>query len=231
MVKQINWKKNNTEVLTQYGDRYEAKKILVTVPAGILKSSEVNKAFIKFNPGLKEISGALNSIGYGPVVKVFFEFKEAFWDTEETGARKLHQSGFIISDTIFTAWWSQLPKKVPILTGWFAGPNVDKMQNMSSNHLIEEAVSALCKIFDAEKSFIEKKINSAFIANWKEDPFSLGAYSYATVETPNAKKVLNRPTDDTIFFAGEALSEDESIGTVEAAFASGLSAAKKILNF
>jgi len=146
MVKQINWKKNNAEVLTQSGDRYEAKKILVTVPAGILKSSEGNNAFIKFNPGLKEISGALNSIGYGPVIKVFFEFKEAFWDPEEADAGKLHRPGFIISDTIFTAWWSQLPKEVPLLTGWFAGPNVDKMHNMSSNHLIEEAVSALCKI-------------------------------------------------------------------------------------
>jgi monoamine oxidase len=101
--------------------------------------------------------------------------------------------------------------------------------DLSNKDIIGQGISALCRIFDAEKIFVQNKIKSAFAANWKEDPFSLGAYSYATVETAASKRILNEPVENIIFFAGEALSEDQSMGTVEAAFASGLAAAKKIL--
>jgi monoamine oxidase len=229
VVKEISWKKNKVAIKTEDGTEYTAAKVLVTVPAGVLKSAESSKAFIKFSPFLKEKIEALNSIGYGSVVKVFYEFKNAFWESSGKNHRRIRQPGIIITNTIFTAWWSQLPKKVPLLTGWFAGPNVDKMQKVNNNDLIEQGIVALSIIFDTKKSFINRKIKSRFVANWKIDPFSLGAYSYATVESTEAKKILNRSVEDTIFFAGEALSDKESMGTVEAAFESGLSAARKIL--
>ncbi|HVO76100.1 MAG TPA: NAD(P)/FAD-dependent oxidoreductase [Ignavibacteriaceae bacterium] len=227
IVKEIKLEKKNAEIMTGDGALLKSNKVLVTIPAGVLNSSPSGKAFIKFFPEIKDKREAFNSIGYGPVIKVFFEFKDAFWESDKD-TRKVSRPGFIITDTLFTAWWSQLPKKIPLLTGWFAGPNVDKM-DLSNKDIIGQGISALCRIFDAEKIFVQNKIKSAFAANWKEDPFSLGAYSYATVETAASKRILNEPVENIIFFAGEALSEDQSMGTVEAAFASGLAAAKKIL--
>ena len=45
----------------------------------------------------------------------------------------------------------------------------------------------------------------------------------------SARKILNIPIQETIFFAGEALYEGNAPGTVEAALVSGREAAKKIM--
>ena len=52
----------------------------------------------------------------------------------------------------------------------------------------------------------------------------MGAYSYATVETEAAKKLMTTPLANTIFFAGEALYSGNHPGTVEAALVSALDA-------
>jgi monoamine oxidase len=49
------------------------------------------------------------------------------------------------------------------------------------------------------------------------------------VATQEAKNILNQPVADTLFFAGEALYEGTEMATVEAALASGISTARKIL--
>ena len=65
--------------------------------------------------------------------------------------------------------------------------------------------------------------------NWQTDPFSQGAYSYATVESGEAKKILSKPVEDTLFFAGEALSEGAAMGAVEEALANGMKTARELL--
>ena len=44
-----------------------------------------------------------------------------------------------------------------------------------------------------------------------------------------ARKILNLPVQETIFFAGEALYDGEVPGTVEAALVSGREAAEKVI--
>jgi monoamine oxidase len=229
VVKEIRWKKNQVEITTDRGEVCKSQKILVTVPVGVLKSLEASPAHIKFIPYPEEKMNLLNSIGYGAVIKVFFEFKDAFWEMPGVNFRDFQKPGFIITDTIFTAWWTQLPKKIPLLTGWLAGPSVEKM-NRNENILLDKAIEALCTIFKTGRSFIEDQIRGRYAANWKDDHYSLGAYSYATVDSAEAKNKLSIPVEDTIFFAGEAFSVNDSPGTVEAAFESGLHAAEKILS-
>ncbi|MDL5503089.1 MAG: FAD-dependent oxidoreductase, partial [Candidatus Methanoperedens sp.] len=83
--------------------------------------------------------------------------------------------------------------------------------------------------FNADKSFLTKNLHAGKAVNWQTDPFSLGAYSYSTVESNEAKKVLAQPVEDTLFFAGEALSEGTAMGTVEEALANGIKTANELL--
>jgi len=61
------------------------------------------------------------------------------------------------------------------------------------------------------------------------EPFTRGSYAFDTIAAPAARKVLNTPVDDTLFFAGEYLYEGAIMGTVEAALTSGGEVAEKIL--
>ena len=72
-------------------------------------------------------------------------------------------------------------------------------------------------------------LTASAVANWKNDPYSNGAYSYDTVGTTEAKKLLNTPIAETIFFAGEAFYEGPSFGTVEAALVSAKNVVEKIV--
>jgi monoamine oxidase len=91
------------------------------------------------------------------------------------------------------------------------------------------ALDALSYIFNTNKTFLVKNLRAGKVVNWQTDPFSLGAYSYATVESNEAKKVLTEPVEETIFFAGEALSEGIAMGTLEEALANGIRTANEIL--
>ncbi|MEM7366859.1 MAG: FAD-dependent oxidoreductase, partial [Pseudomonadota bacterium] len=65
--------------------------------------------------------------------------------------------------------------------------------------------------------------------NWRNDPFSLGSYSYiAKGATRRDIRALAKPVDNRLFFAGEA-THPKYNSTVHAAFESGLIAAEQIL--
>jgi monoamine oxidase len=72
------------------------------------------------------------------------------------------------------------------------------------------------------------KLAAARAIDWANDPFARGAYSYATLQTPDARSALTRPDGRPIHFSGEAAYGGPNMGTVEAAFASGLETARTI---
>jgi monoamine oxidase len=231
VVKEIKWKRNSVEVIDNKGRSYSARKVLITVPLGVLQSGAGNEAHINFFPALSEKLKAAKSIGYGTAIKVFLEFKNAFWEPSENQIRYTPELGFLISDTLFTAWWTQLPDKTPLLTAWLAGPNSEKYKNKSDDDMITMTLDALSHIFNTSKTFLVENLRAGKVVNWQTDPFSLGAYSYATVESTKAKEVLTKPIEETIFFAGEALSEGTVMGTLEEALANGIRTAKELLSY
>ena len=63
--------------------------------------------------------------------------------------------------------------------------------------------------------------------DWTLDPLARGAYSYVGVGGLNARLTLAEPLEDTLFFAGEATSNDGQGGTVNGAFETGERAARE----
>lgn len=230
IVKEIRWRTGHAEIICSNNQIFHSSKVLITVPLGILHAERDSKARIKFSPEIPQFRPAVMSMGFGEVIKVFFEFKETFWENN-SGEPKLKQMpglGFLISDAPVTTWWTQAPDKLPLLTGWMAGPKAGELRNLSNEEIIRKAMDSLAYIFDTDLAFINKQMKAFHAANWMTDPFTLGAYSYATVHSEEAVRVLTAPVNDTLYFAGEALYAGPAMGTVEAALSSALNAVKII---
>lgn len=224
VVKQINWQPDFVEVITADNASFTGKKLVLTVPLGVLTAAENEEASITFHPDLPEQLQAAADMGFGAIIKILIEFSEPIW--EQKGLINLQ---FLFSEEKIPTWWAQTPQKSNVFTGWLGGSPQDKNQSLSDEEILKDAIKSLAHILQVNASFIEQKMVSAKVYNWTADPFTRGSYSYATVKTASARKILKTPVAQTIYFAGEALFEGEQLGTVEAALVSGLKVAKGIL--
>ncbi len=231
LVKKIQWSASGIEICSENGEKYTADKVLVTVPLGVLQADFSSKAFISFQPPIPHKIEAARALGYGAVIKVIFYFNESFWQSMATKGKlgkDLKELGFLFSDQTIPTWWTQGPGSVPLLTGWLAGPSVEKLKITDNRIILHHAVQSLASIFQENHLLLLQKIISWKIVNWAADPFSLGAYSYSTVNAGKLIETLRTPIENVVYFAGEAIHPDGNTGTVEAALSSGVKTAKEI---
>jgi monoamine oxidase len=231
--KDVAWKKNHVEVTTASKEQYSANRIIITVPLGILQLKEEDKNALRFTPSLPDKKEAAEQMGFGSVIKIILEFREAFWkekETKEITGENLNDMGFLFTDTRIPTWWTQLPNERPLLTGWIGGPEAEQLKNLSDEEILNEALNALAFVFQTSKDSLRENLKAWHVANWGADPFAHGAYSYVTVHSTAAKKVLSEPIKETLFFAGEACYTGTEVATVEAALGSGKEVAAKVLH-
>ena len=178
------------------------------------------------------------------------------WD-EQAERVSFKDAGFFhYPDAPVPTWWTQLPIRAPLLVGWAGGPRADRLRNPTvsegagteplavgysdrpahlpdgadgSDLILDQAIKSLALIFNISADDIRAQLQSSYIHDWHDDPFSLGAYSYLPVNGVEAQQVLSQSLADKLFFAGEATSAGH-IGTVHGAIQSGQRAAQEILN-
>ena len=213
-VRRVEYAKDRVTVFTTHDRQYEASKLIVTVSAGVLQSGEIS-----FAPVLGKHDVAIQQIGFGSVIKVIFLFREAFWSEREKDI------GFLLSDQSIPTWWTQLPDQIPILTGWLGGPKAALMSSLPQDKICESGLNSLANIFGSSITFLREQLVSSKIMCWDDHSNIKGGYSYNTIDSTGAKAILQKPIDDTIYFAGEAVYSGDLGGTVEAALASGKMAA------
>jgi monoamine oxidase len=230
VVKSIQWQKG--EVADDSGNVFSAKKILVTVPLGVLTADPKLKDSLVFSPPVPEKIEAALQLGYGDVIKIILQFTDAFWKTKEaekaTG-QKMSNVGFILSDAEIPTWWTQLPDNSAVLTGWLAGTNAKKLTAATGEKILDAALQSLDFIFGLGTEELKQKLIAFGIFDWSMEVFTRGAYVYATPDASKHRKVLSAPVQGILYFAGEGLYTGKETGTVEAALANGLEVAKEIL--
>jgi monoamine oxidase len=221
IVSEIQWQEGKVNVITTKGS-FSADKILITTPLSVLEN-------IRLTPDLPDHRFAAKDIGFGSVIKFIFEFKEAFWENEIHPA--MPELKFLFSDAPVPTWWSQLPDKRALLTGWLGGPVVNEIPD-DPELLFTKGIDSLAYLLGSTSHAIKTRLKEWHIENWHTAPFSCGAYSYAKVNTPEARKVFRSTSvsGSTVYWAGEALYEGPHTGTVEAALVSGLDAAYRMIN-
>jgi monoamine oxidase len=217
------------EVITSSA-KYICRKIIIAVPLGVLHCGTRGKGFINFPACLTDHLNAAKTIGNGGVIKFLLEFDEAFWLAKKfLEERNIPPPSYIFSDAIIPTWWTQYPSKNPLLTGWLAGPASYKMKNYSERKLKKLALESLSTVFLMPVKQLENKLKASKVVNWINEPYILGGYSYPTLDTEKAGKILRQPAENSFYFAGEYAAEN-SLSTVDAALQSGKEVAEKILN-
>lgn len=232
VVKEIKWKKGNVEVIDHLQNRFVASKAIITVPLGVWLAPQNTKGSILYSPALPLKAEAAKQMGFGSAIKILLEFKNPFWEDEST----IHQTKtdtrnlqMVVSDMPIPTWWTQLPQHTPLLTGWVSGPQAEEIKNEKDEVIIRQSLYSLSNIFNTDIDVLTSRLKSYKVLNWANDPFTLGSYSYSTLQTKYSRKILSEPIENTLFFAGEALYEGTETGTVEAALTNGLQVALKVL--
>ncbi len=216
----IVYKKGEVQVTTETGAVYTASKVVVTVPLPLLST-------ISFSPAIPEKLASAARIGFGGVVKVLFKFKSQWWNTLQ--GNDLSKMSMLLTNSRFMTWWTQYPETSTTLAGWMGGPSVSALQSFSDQEIADAALDSLAETVQIEKETLRSQLETYFVGNWANDPYSRGAYSYSLVNADDAYDEMAEPIEDTLYFAGEAVNRGEESATVEAALQSGLQAAQDIL--
>jgi monoamine oxidase len=228
----IHWKKDKVEITTTTNETFIAAKAIITVPLGVLQLAENETGSIRFDPSLPQKMNAAKQMGFSGVIKILMQFKNDFREKKIDDHPKsffIKDMGFTITDAFYPTWWTQLPERNNLFTGWLAGPPAVQAMHSTNDELLEKALDALQYIFNIKKNELRNFLVHHSIHNWTNEPYTRGAYSYTTLQTKEAINEMMKPEAETLFFAGEALHEDTVTGTVEAALISGQKAAEEVL--
>lgn len=222
-VTEVHWQAGRVRIKTARKE-WTARRALVTVPLGLWQQQA-----IRYEPALTAKQAAARELGLGGVIKIWLQFREAFWTQQKAEGRSLADLGFVFSDEQVPTWWTAGPPEAGVLNGWLAGPRALGLEQAGDETILAAALGSLARIFSVTPGFLRQSLQHAEVANWVSDPFTRGGYSYEVVNGPAHQAVLRAPEADTLFVAGEALQEGPTIGTVEAALQSGRDAARAIL--
>jgi len=232
----VAWKRGNVSVECHAGDGApvevsQARAAVITLPVAVLKAGA-----LRFAPAIPAKQRAIAGLEVGHVFKIVLRFREAFWEPPEflkerrgngdsagKGLNFLHAAGVEIP-----TWWSSLPVRAPLLTGWVGGVVAEALLAEEPLSRLERSLVALSEVLAVPRRELEGQLDAWASHDWRADPFSRGAYSYIGVGGNGAPRALTRPVEGTLFFAGEATNAEE-IGTVAGALSSGRRAARELL--
>lgn len=203
------------------GRVFTGRQAIVTLPLPILNSLELPNAL------RGPVTTANAATGFGAVLKFHLRFRDRWWVKDRPD---LADMGFVFhTNSAVPTWWTQVPAEHPVLTGWCSASRLVWVKGTSAAQRLDVALGSLAEIFGRPVPALKSDLVAWRANHWGEEEFSRGAYSYPTAETKAALDALRAAAVGPILLAGEALYAEGETGTVEAALASGRSAAEKII--
>jgi monoamine oxidase len=214
IVQRVEWRRGAVVVRGRFlGEPFavRAKRVLATLPLGVLQSRN------PFFPAVK--TEALRKLASGAVIRVAMRFDSEFWAARAPGVSFFHNP-----KAPFPTFWTPLPMRGPLLTAWAGGPKAERLTGASEKRLVQQALASVRSVFREAP-----EPAAVLVQDWAQDPFARLGYSYVLVGGESGRAELAEPVEGTLFFAGEA-TEPQEPGTVAGALKSGERAAREILN-
>ncbi len=214
---------------------FTAPQVLITLPLGVLQVDPDDDGALRFVPELPPAKlQTLDQLAMGKVIRLNLRFRERFWEnlrpSHSTKSKTLSRMQFLLShEDWFPTWWTALPEKWPIITGWAPFHCGERLSGQSESLVVEKGLETLGKLLRIGKRELEDLLQASYTHDWQTDPFSRGAYSYVKVGGDRAQSVLAAPLNNNLFFAGEATDVSGQHGTVHGAITTGKGAAGEIL--
>ncbi len=228
----IVWQPGNACVhvrstLTGEQQQFAARCVIVSVPLGVLQAQPPMEGAIRFDPIPGTILQAAQGLRFGQVIRTVLQFQERVWEWRED----LADIGFLLSsEPEFPTWWTPLPMRTPIITGWSAGPKADSLLGLHPSAVIKRAVEQLARVTGIGLERLEASLIDGDYHDWHSDSYARGAYSYTPAGALPARDTMAQPVQETLFFAGEATENRGHSGTVHGAIATGTRAAQQVLS-
>jgi monoamine oxidase len=205
---------------------FQADRVVVAVPLTVMQDGD-----IEFNPPLpKAQQKVLDSVDMPAGVKVFLRFTEAFYPP----------SFSIFSDLIkypdfspryFYNETSGQHSTDNIMGVFSYGESAEKLYaDLSNVEIFQSVMATLDGIFDGQAS---ANIEDYVVQNWAMEPFIRGAYSFQTPDKSLLLKIMQKPLNNRVYFAGEYLPDpttNDGNGSVHNAALSGRYAVSQFLD-
>jgi len=198
--------------------------VIVTVPTGVLQSGSLLLA-----PEPVRIRRALSGLQAGHVFRAVLIFRRSPLEMLKNAPDDLFLTSFIRHEEgTIPIWWTPFPLRAPALVAWVGGAQAKRLLELKAPALKDVLVASLAVMLGRSPETIRKELVGVETWNWSADPHSRCAYTYVGVGGSAAPLALSRPEAATLFFAGEAITTPEKIGTVNGAHGSGLRAARQV---
>ena len=213
----IDWSESLVRVATAGGEDFDALKVLVTLPLGVLKTGQ--PVFTPPLPVSKQ--EAIAKLGMGLLNKCYLRFDSVFWDEDVDWIE-------YIPDTHgeWTEWVSfKRAADKPVLLGFLAAEQAVAKESLTDEQIVSSAMTVLRTLYGDD---IPEPIDYQ-ITRWASDRFARGSYSFNAVHsTPAMRRSLAAPMKGRLFFAGEA-TEETYFATAHGAYRSGIRAAEEMI--
>jgi len=198
------------------GRQLAARAAVCTLPVGVLRSGSV-----RFAPDLPEAKRtALEHIVMGPVVKVLLRFSERFWPrwlaTLACGRGPV---------TLYWPVFHGDDKKPPVLTAYATGPRAALLARVGEPEAVDIALADLARLLP--KADPRRLLVDARRIDWAGDPWARGGYTFLRPGGAGARARLAAADTPPLFWAGSATASSPIAASVEAAYLSGLRAARE----
>jgi monoamine oxidase len=180
--------------LTTSAGVVNASTAIVTVPLGVLASERLT-----FNPVLpSQHQEAISGLPMGVVEKIALQFNKDIFNVGEINTLATPLVDKVNNSFVQAQLWG---KNIGIC---IVGGNLARdLDAVGGSALIDYALATMESMFGSAVSGAFVKGNNS---SWLNDPYSGGAYTYATLGAVPLRTALATPVGNQIFFAGEALS-------------------------
>ncbi|MEO0584620.1 MAG: NAD(P)/FAD-dependent oxidoreductase [Bacteroidota bacterium] len=199
-VRSIDYTGEKVVIVTENGDTYEADKVLVTVPVGVLKANK-----IQFSPTLSaEKKQAIDAINFLPGFKIVMKFSEKFYpdlvQCEVGYGTKGGEKSYY--DIAF-----KKDAQTHVLGFLCVGEEAKKYYALDSEaEIIETIIQELDQMFDGKAS--ETFTGEYRLENWGQHEFTQGTWVVTPYEKSSHLNALAKPLDKRVYFAGSILDPD-----------------------
>ncbi len=207
----------NTVFVDSNGAQFAADNVIVAVPLGVLKARAIS-----FEPALPdEHLEAIDSVGFSAVDKFLLVWDDTFWDDTDylvyTPARRDVFNWFLNVNSL-------QPGANALMTFAYAD-EARASEERTDDEIVALVMQHLRDMYGPDIPAPTAIRRSA----WATDPYTLGAYSFTSVDTRMEHFDLLAEPAGNIHFAGEHTNRDY-YSTVHGAYLSGQRAADEILD-
>lgn len=197
-----------------------AKRVVVTLPLGILKADTV-----AFDPPLPEAKrAAIRAIGFGDAMIILLKLADSDL------ARKLGDFGLLWGEgpTSFHRPYVATRDPPDILDGFLVGREARRRAALPDQEVLDLTFEELRGI--VPPSVHVGRVEAFACSRWPVQPFIRGGYSYLPPGgTLDHRKALAAPVENLLFFAGEATHTRGEPATVHGAIETGYRAAAEVI--